>query len=79
MDQHYADMNLLQLTLTGKSPFGGLWDVRLLIQEIEENLDIRVTDITFIDKGSNMSHQRESSGCTCSRLRSRQLFGKRER
>jgi len=49
----YDGMNLLQLTLDGKSPFGGVWDVRLLLQEIEENLSTRVADIPFIDKGSN--------------------------
>ncbi|KAK3377207.1 3-hydroxybutyryl-CoA dehydratase [Lasiosphaeria ovina] len=49
----YDGKNLLQLTLDGKSPFGRVWDVRLLIQEIEENPNTTVTDIPFIDKGSN--------------------------
>lgn len=49
----YDGKNLLQLTLDGKSPFDRVWDVRLLIQEIEEHLYMKVTDIHFVDKGSN--------------------------
>jgi hypothetical protein len=45
-------MNLLHLTLDGKSPFGEVWDVSLLIREIEENLSTRVADISFVHKGS---------------------------
>ena len=59
----YDGMNLLQLTLAGKSPFGEVWDVRLLIREIEENLNTRVADIPFVDKGSN-NYVRVSLDCT---------------
>jgi len=51
--KHYDGMNLLQLTLDGKSPFGGVWDIRPLIREVEESLNIRVTNIPLIEKGSN--------------------------
>lgn len=44
---------LLTLVRSGNSPFHGLWDVNLLIQEVEEALDARVIDIPFIYKGSN--------------------------
>jgi hypothetical protein len=37
----------------GNSPFHGLWDVNLLIREIEENLDTHVIDIPVISKGFN--------------------------
>ncbi|KAK0643284.1 3-hydroxybutyryl-CoA dehydratase [Cercophora newfieldiana] len=49
----YDGMNLMQLTLNGKSPFAGVWDVRQLIREIEDKLNTRVADIPFVDKGSN--------------------------
>ena len=38
---------------SGNSPFKGLWDVNLLIQEVKENLDTQVIDIPVISKGSN--------------------------
>jgi hypothetical protein len=44
---------LLTLVRSGNSPFHGLWDVNLLIREIEQNLDAHVIDIPFICKGSN--------------------------
>ncbi|KAJ2903737.1 uncharacterized protein MKZ38_009389 [Zalerion maritima] len=44
---------LLALVRSGKSPFHGVWDVNLLIQEIEENLDTQVIDIPATYKGSN--------------------------
>lgn len=44
---------LLTLVRCGNSPFHGLWDVNLLIREIEENLDAQVIDIPVISKGSN--------------------------
>lgn len=44
---------LLTLVRSGNSPFHGLWDVNLLIREIEEHLDAHVIDIPFIYKGSN--------------------------
>lgn len=51
--ESYDGMNLLQLTFDGNSPFSDVWDVRLPIREIEENLSTRVADIPFVDKGSN--------------------------
>ena len=45
--------DLLTLVRAGNSPFNGVWDVNLLIQEIEENLGSRVTDILAVNKGSN--------------------------
>lgn len=42
---------LLSLIRSGNSPF--LWDVNLLVREIEENLDAQVIDIPFVNKGSN--------------------------
>ena len=44
---------LLTLARSGNSPFHGLWDVNLLIREIEENLDTHVIDIPVISTGSN--------------------------
>ena len=44
---------LLTLVRSGNSPFDGLWNVNLLIREIEENLDTHVIDIPIISKGSN--------------------------
>ncbi|KFY95009.1 hypothetical protein V498_03581 [Pseudogymnoascus sp. VKM F-4517 (FW-2822)] len=44
---------LLTLVRGGNSPFHGVWDVNLLIQEIEENLDTQVVDIPQVYNGSN--------------------------
>lgn len=44
---------LMDLVRNDNSPFHGVWDVKLLIQEIEENLNTQVTDIPIVDKGSN--------------------------
>ena len=44
---------LLNLVRSGNSPFHGLWDVNLLIREVEENLDAHVIDIPVISHGSN--------------------------
>ena len=49
----YDGKHLLSLTRSGKSPFDGVWDVRLLIREIEKHLNTQVTAIPFVDKGSN--------------------------
>lgn len=49
----FDGQNLLTLTRTGRSPFQGIWDVNLLIREIEENLDTEVIDIPFVYNGSN--------------------------
>jgi hypothetical protein len=51
--ESYDGKNLLTLIRAGKSPFQGVWDVQLLIREIEENLNTQVVDIPFTDKGSN--------------------------
>lgn len=45
--------DLLTLVRAGNSPFNGVWDVNLLIQEIEENLGSQVIDILTVNKGSN--------------------------
>lgn len=44
---------LLSLVRSGNSPFHRVWDVDLLIREIEEKLGARVIDIPVIHKGSN--------------------------
>ncbi|KAJ3483200.1 hypothetical protein NLG97_g7363 [Lecanicillium saksenae] len=44
---------LLGLVQSGISPFSSGWDVKFLIQEVEENLGARVTDIPFVSKGPN--------------------------
>jgi hypothetical protein len=44
---------LLTLVRDGNSPFHGVWDVNLLIQEIEKNLDTQVIDIPQVYHGSN--------------------------
>lgn len=49
----YDGKRLLELVQTDKSPFRGVWDVKLLIREIEENLNTKVTDIPLVSKGSN--------------------------
>lgn len=49
----YDGKQLLTLVRDGKSPFQGLWDVNLLIHEIEEHTNTQVVDIPVVDKGSN--------------------------
>ena len=44
---------LLTLVRSGNSPFHGVWDVNLLIREVEKNLGTQVVDIPIIYKGSN--------------------------
>ncbi|KDQ58297.1 hypothetical protein JAAARDRAFT_78600 [Jaapia argillacea MUCL 33604] len=44
---------LLTLVRVGNSPFDSVWDVNLLIREIEEHLGVQVIDIPFVYKGSN--------------------------
>lgn len=51
--EDYDGKQLLTLLRDGKSPFQGLWDVNLLIREVEESLDTQVIDIPMISKGSN--------------------------
>jgi hypothetical protein len=51
--RQYDGKQLMDLVRTDESPFRGVWDVKLLIREIEENLNTNVTDIPIVDKGSN--------------------------
>jgi hypothetical protein len=44
---------LLTLVRSGNSPFHGVWDVNLLIEDIEKNFDTRVVDIPELYSGSN--------------------------
>lgn len=44
--------HLLTLVRSGNSPFQ-LWDVNLLIREVEESLGTLVTDIPTVYEGSN--------------------------
>lgn len=45
--------DLLTLVRNGNSPFHGVWDVNLLIREIEEGIGAQVIDIPATYKGSN--------------------------
>ncbi|OQD72824.1 hypothetical protein PENDEC_c019G05696 [Penicillium decumbens] len=49
----YDGKQLGALVRDGKSHFQGVWDVNLLIQEIEEHTNTQVVDIPVVDKGSN--------------------------
>lgn len=49
----YDGKDLLNLLRDGKSPFADVWDVNLLIREIEEHLNTKVVDIPFIYHGAN--------------------------
>ena len=51
--RQYDGRELMSLVRNNDSPFSGVWDVRLLIQEIESNLDTQVIDIPVVGKGSN--------------------------
>lgn len=44
---------LLTLVRSGNSPFHTAWDVNLLIQEVERNLNTQVIDIPNVYHGSN--------------------------
>lgn len=44
---------LLKLVRSGHSPFQGVWNVELLISEIEEKLGSKIVDIPSVLKGSN--------------------------
>lgn len=52
-DSEYDGKQLDTFVRSGNSPFQGVWDVNLLIQEIEEHTHTPVTDIPFVDKGAN--------------------------
>lgn len=49
----YDGKQLMDLVRNDNSPFRGDWDVKQLIQEIEEKLDTQVIDIPIVGKGSN--------------------------
>ena len=51
--EQYDGKQLLELVRNDVSPFKNVWDVKLLIAEIEEKLLVQVTEIPTIDKGSN--------------------------
>ena len=44
---------LLTLVRSGNSPFHVVWDVKLLIREIEENIGAQVIDIPIVYMGAN--------------------------
>lgn len=58
--QKYDGKQLMELIRNNESPFHSVWDVKLLIREIEDNLKTVVTDIPAIYKGSN-NYVRSSS------------------
>ena len=58
----YDGKQLLHLVRSEQSPFRSLWDVKLLMQEIEEKLNVQVIDIPFVDKGSNNYVSAHDSG-----------------
>jgi hypothetical protein len=63
---------LLTLIRSDNSPFYGVWDVNLLIREVEENLGAQVIDIPIIYKGSNnyvSSYLQSSQSDSIHRLR----------
>ncbi|TVY93158.1 hypothetical protein LAWI1_G000863 [Lachnellula willkommii] len=49
----YDGKNLFTLARSGNSPFQAVWDVNLLIREVEDSLETRVTNIPTVYKGSN--------------------------
>ena len=49
----YDGKHLLRLVRCNKSLFHAVWDVQLLIREIEENLNTEVIDIPAIYHGPN--------------------------
>ena len=50
---NFDGKQLLSLVRSGNSLFHGVWDVNLLIREVEESLDSHVIDIPILYKGSN--------------------------
>lgn len=44
---------LFRLLKEGQSPFRAAWDVNLLLEEIEQNLNAKVTGIPLVSKGAN--------------------------
>ncbi|KAK2612300.1 hypothetical protein QQS21_001726 [Conoideocrella luteorostrata] len=49
----YDGKQLGILARTGNSPFRAVWDVDMLIREIQDNTQFKVADISSVDKGSN--------------------------
>jgi len=49
----YDGKQLFSLVRNNESPFAGLWDVKQLIEEVEENLNVKVIDIPSVTMGSN--------------------------
>ncbi len=49
----YDGKSLLALVRAGNSPFKHVYDVHLLIQEVEKMMGTRVLDIPLVTKGSN--------------------------
>lgn len=49
----FDGQHLLSLVRSGNSPFHDVWDVNLLVREIEENLGVQVIDIPRTYNGSN--------------------------
>lgn len=41
------------MALAGASPFGRVWDVKLLIREVEKNVGAQVIDVPFVYNGAN--------------------------
>ena len=58
--------NLLTLVRNGNNPF--VWDVNLLIQEVEENLATQVIDIPVVSSGANYYVRRNSPNYFGSKL-----------
>ena len=52
-DSDFDGKHLLALVRESKSPFHGVWDVNLLVREVEENLGAKVIDIPDVFHGSN--------------------------
>lgn len=50
---NFDGKQLLTLVRSGTSPFHGVWDINLLIREIEENVGAQVIDIPTVSHGSN--------------------------
>ena len=49
----FDGQHLMTLMHNGASPFENLWDVNLLLQEIETRLGAKVVDIPMSSQGSN--------------------------
>lgn len=45
--------NLLKLVHSGNSPFRNVWDVKLLLREVETQTQSRIVDIPMVYGGAN--------------------------